>query len=697
MIVGIFLRNYKVYNGINYIPITNGDNFSSFFGINGIGKSSILEALDTIFNDRTWNTCKTISINYDTNSYIVPVHLILKKEIKKYEEILEKISSYIWTIKNKNFSNDSTMKYMLDFSKHVNLLSENFLESEYYLVPVGLQEINQNPIKKRAYEKKAYFGCFQRQEDFRIAIGIEKEEEKIDSDLKRYQNYDNQIDMIFNRKSEDFLSYILNLYNYVYIPSDINIAEYTHIENENMQKLMHKNIKSEIETIIGNTLVADINRKLDKYVDTISDKLLDYKYSSSGTKNTISMANLVSIIIKNYFAVRVLYKDKISVENFSSGEKRKALFDVAYAFLSTNQKHDKKIILAIDEPELSLHISNCLDIFEKLQTISNNNQVIVTTHWYGFLQTIQKGYAINIINEKDLNGNIKKGSLGLPLGNFKKFCYMLKQSAKENDPFDIILKSKLDFVQCIASSLKDEKAYTYLFVEGPTEVLYFTRYLEYYVKNENLRIISLTGKGNVTNIMNLLYSTLDTNEIFIKGKVLALIDTDSDNIPIPSFKENENLLFRRIEYDCSKDTMETKIINTDNKLVCTSIEDTLEPSLFKETLFSIAKEDNIYEEYEYLNSIENIKSYSHSESMNLNREQREKIASFFEQSNGKERKYRFAKLYCMNKLDIRKNSFFNYVCTDLLKFDPQKQIEYLEKSLEQSPKKRIVVKRKKQI
>lgn len=55
MIAGVFLRNYKTYQGINYVPITDEDKFCGLVGDNGIGKSSVLESLDTFFNGKPWN------------------------------------------------------------------------------------------------------------------------------------------------------------------------------------------------------------------------------------------------------------------------------------------------------------------------------------------------------------------------------------------------------------------------------------------------------------------------------------------------------------------------------------------------------------------------------------------------------------------------------------------------------------------
>ncbi len=80
MIIGVFLRYIKTYQGINYIPLTNGDSFCGLVGNNGVGKSSILESLDCFFNNRSWNyniTTKKSGLD-STNPYIVPVFLIKK-------------------------------------------------------------------------------------------------------------------------------------------------------------------------------------------------------------------------------------------------------------------------------------------------------------------------------------------------------------------------------------------------------------------------------------------------------------------------------------------------------------------------------------------------------------------------------------------------------------------------------------------
>jgi AAA15 family ATPase/GTPase len=89
MIVSVFLRHFKIYKGINYLPISEGVGFSSIIGENGCGKSSILEALDFCFNKKgasDWpinNEAKSDGISGDNFPFIVPVFLIHKDKLRR--------------------------------------------------------------------------------------------------------------------------------------------------------------------------------------------------------------------------------------------------------------------------------------------------------------------------------------------------------------------------------------------------------------------------------------------------------------------------------------------------------------------------------------------------------------------------------------------------------------------------------------
>ena len=166
MVVGVFLRNYKIYDGIKFVPISYGEKFTSYFGQNGIGKSSILESLDTFFNNREWNIFNRKSSGYMNDAYIVPLFLIKKTEIsnknKNLHSLLEKLSDFFWNAEDLK-SSSSEMSFFLDFRKK---LKEYLIDiSQYFFFAVGIRNTN---------DKVPYFGVFQHIEGFLEKLDIEK-------------------------------------------------------------------------------------------------------------------------------------------------------------------------------------------------------------------------------------------------------------------------------------------------------------------------------------------------------------------------------------------------------------------------------------------------------------------------------------------------------------------------------------------
>ncbi|MFM1654926.1 AAA family ATPase [Brevibacillus sp. B_LB10_24] len=82
MITGLFIRHYKIYQGLYFVPICSDlqNRYSMYIVNNGVGKSSILEALDTFFNNRQWNKNKD---GKKDEAFIAPVFLIKKSDFVK--------------------------------------------------------------------------------------------------------------------------------------------------------------------------------------------------------------------------------------------------------------------------------------------------------------------------------------------------------------------------------------------------------------------------------------------------------------------------------------------------------------------------------------------------------------------------------------------------------------------------------------
>ena len=65
MIASIIIRNYKNFKNINYVSLSNGNKFSALIGENGVGKSSLLSAIDDFLNK---NDLDDIDINHETRN-----------------------------------------------------------------------------------------------------------------------------------------------------------------------------------------------------------------------------------------------------------------------------------------------------------------------------------------------------------------------------------------------------------------------------------------------------------------------------------------------------------------------------------------------------------------------------------------------------------------------------------------------------
>jgi predicted ATPase len=639
MIVSIFLRHFKVYKGINYLPLSEGVGFSSIIGENGCGKSSILEALDFCLNKKgttDWpvnNEAKSDGISGENFPFIVPVFLIHKSKLKNFSKTdIEHynnallLSDFLWktTIKGKG-------KFYDDFYKHRDELSKIYNNEEYLLLFVG----------KKYNDPGIYFGSFHNQLTF---INNKTHEVYEDSELQKF--------------FKGFYEYINSHYSYIYIPVETDVQTYTKLETQDMQKLMDKNIQREIEKAITTKTINQINKDLLKFVKEIEEVLEIYHYKGR-FKDNLTMPDLVSKIIEAYFSIKVLNKKfdnskSIPVSELSSGEKRKALIDVAYSFLKRNNDRDSNIILAIDEPEASLHISNCYEQFDKLLRISkDNHQIIVSTHWYGFLPIITNGSATAITKNNKNEITFKF----LNLFNYRENLNNSKKLHKGPLPVDYNIKSYNDLVQSIIVSIIQEKPYFWIICEGQTEKIYFEYYFENEILDKNLRLLPVGGYKEVKKIYNYLKTPINDPDYKINGKVFCLIDTDKERVEINDYSKDRNLFFERLVL--RKD--ESLLVEVNNVLTNpqTEIEDCLNPDIFYHTLqeFNISYR-SISNLFENKNFEENEK-YS-SDFFDLTKKEKQDIKDFFDDNEGYN-KILFAKKY----VELAKKPYFkNYQSLD---------------------------------
>lgn len=402
MIVGTFINGYKSYAKSIFAPIANNNEqkYAVYIGANGVGKSGILESLDVFFNGRDWNATRG---SRREDRYITPVFFIergkfenfiinsnrySRSEIDGNKRTLEDIniiSDKFWSGIQDWLKGAARREYIENFYEFIDYLTTNYSEQEYYILPSG--------VKFNGKPTLAPFESY-----FEKILGNKEYIKKIERIRKLIKEY----------------------YAYVYIPVEQSANEILKIEDKQMQTLMNKDILLEIDKVLtsryeiegkNKSFLNFINDYLNKFMEDINNsiKAIDNQYNYSpeaNSKRNLTVTDIREKVIEAYFSKRPLRYKNREVQKLSSGEQRKALIDIAYAFLSNVKEMDRELILAIDEPEVSMNVVNCFPQFERLERLSKdfNRQVMITTHWYGSLPITNSGHLLHV--SKEIEGSV---------------------------------------------------------------------------------------------------------------------------------------------------------------------------------------------------------------------------------------------------------------------------------------------------
>lgn len=570
MLVGCLVRHFKVYENVVFTPITLGvdGNLAVFTGNNGVGKSSILEAINHFFHQSKWivnNNAKK------SEAYIAPLFLIKKEDFSSSisNKLLDAISNYFWCVDesaNPTISKNESIKTLLSYRDK---LKTHYDIESYYLFMVGLKYPNEAPN----------FVTF-------------------DSHLKETLDQTGIESGDINKLYKS----VCDHYSYVYIPVESATQNILKLESFELQELMDRDVLDEIDGILNNRIsvpreslgldrgpakvgfspLKHINDRLDKFIEEANKSIhkigSSYAFSTErNQKRNLSVQDIRDRILDEYFSIRVLRKDGKLIEDLSSGEQRIALFDIAYSLLSQGKRTKKKLILAIDEPESSMHMSQCYRQFLRISEISSKygHQVLMTSHWYGFLPVIDFGYINHIENTSQLK--------------ISQHALRTVTSEQKILPDDISLKSMFDLVSSVIGMMRSDTA-NWLVCEGMDDQIYLKGFIQDRVKN--LCLLPMGGIDNVVKLYNYLYTPLsEKNEKKeVSGKVVCL--TDTDNRPVYPHKHNSIkggvLTIRRI--DLKDEEFKILELNPNSERHITVIEDLLDAKIFYEACGIVVNE-----------------------------------------------------------------------------------------------------------
>lgn len=551
MIVAVLLRNYKCYDKLYFAPICQSPSFSysALIGQNGVGKSAILESIEAFFDKRDWNLNKKAKKD---EAFVAPVFLVEKKRLRltgEQERLLHLLTDYFWTASDsinpqlKNRANQEFFEFREVLRTKINV-------NDYFFFVLG---------REHSAKGRPYFSTFNA--DIRermLSAGFADDDEK------------------------ELFKIVNSHYAYVYVPVEGYVEDVLCLETEEMKELMSKDIIDEIDGVLVKRALNDgaknvsvvkwINDSLDKFMDEINDVICgvdsSYTFKVDGQyKKNVTAQDVRDRIIDAYFAIRTLKKNKKEIGELSSGEQRQALVDIAYAFLSQRNSSGRHVVLAIDEPEVSLNVAKCLPQFERLYDLVGGGscQVVFTTHWYGFLPTMQDG-TVNYVEAAE--DGVK----------FKIFEMPSFYDQKRRFPNDIELKSVFDFVSALLSLVRS-KPYKILIVEGVEDFNYLQSHLN---GDRHIKIIPVGGVGNVIKIYKyLMPAFLDEKESSaILGKIFCLIDTDDKYMPFNDEANDKkgNIAIRRLQVSANGVTLVKPGAGGDYKK--TTIEDAVDAGAY---------------------------------------------------------------------------------------------------------------------
>ncbi len=513
MLIGCFIRGYKVFPTVTFVPFLSKDEtaLSIFIGDNGVGKSSVLEALDLAFNDREWNFN---NVSKRSEAFVCPLFLIKKSTCQIKSAALPLVSDLFWgyqqPVTQNNFSNEGMDNFIL-FREELKHWAN---PSDYYLVSAGVNS-----------DKETYF--------------TSTLDNKVRNSLRPKSISGSDLNEL--KKS------IFDLYKFIYLPVDASSRKILDIQSDALQGLMDKNLTTEIEKLLnqskerGDSIVSEINDKLDVFLTEINKKLAidEYNFATPTIgKKTIHASDITEAIIKGYFEIRTLQKERKNISNLSSGEQRRALIDVASAFITDNVERKRKLIFCIDEPEASLSTKACYEQFKKIFNISlvSQTQIIISTHWYGVLMSSEKASLHHLAHN---NGKIE----------LKSFNLHSVHEERRSFPTSVEMKSFFDLVSSMLLIIK-QAGEKWIVCEGSDDKNYLKKLIS--PRHSMLTILPVGGVSNVVKLFN-YFKIAASDKIersAIQGKIMFIIDSDEEKLDIDSniHKDAEkNISIRRFQ------------------------------------------------------------------------------------------------------------------------------------------------------
>lgn len=405
------LENFRSYRELN---INFDDNMNVIIGKNDVGKSTIMEALEIFFNNELVKLQQEDLNIYAKEDGMATLRIILSFKLEDSDTIV--IDSSNPTNLEDEFLLDKdgllTLIQEWDCSKNITTKSKKyFLECEYPKVWKENPKINvtnanlkkelkslfdDEIISEEVYEsitksanapmRQALYKYSLEEEDKKDRTTIQIDLAKSDESKGLKESIDKNLPLYFlfqsdraNKDSDDD------------VQNPLKIAIQKALQNENI-----KNMLDEVERLMKEQIkqVGD---------DTLAKlREMDANIASTLNPNYTKEPDWRSVFKFNFTG------DGVPLNKRGSGVRRLVLLNYfrAEADRKVNDRYNKSVIYAIEEPETSQHPDYQQMLIESLLELANHkdHQVIITTHTPNIAKMVEFDNVIALI--KDTNGKI---------------------------------------------------------------------------------------------------------------------------------------------------------------------------------------------------------------------------------------------------------------------------------------------------
>lgn len=466
------IKGYKNITKKTVFDFKNSENYIALIGLNGSGKSNVLEAISLIFGS-----------------------LYQNKSINEFHPNYNFTYKIIYTIDNKEIQIENGSYTLLkedgiEKNKEIKRSKRDYLPSEIFACYSG----DELRMWEEIYSK-FYFGYFNK-----LARGSFREKQK----LVYVNKYSWQIALLTLICHDDSSQYIKEILKVDEL-TDISIHFDFPSNYDRRVEWYVKNIDDGEEAynealILINTIKSRQEEKgsplhLNEIRDIVVLQIGDNK------KNCRKLFFLLFAIgmhkDKKLFLKIVIKNNHLGLKQLSEGEKRLVLIKCILNVLANNNS-----IILLDEPDSHLHVVKKKELKDYLQ--ESEYCSILTSHSPSLLNSFPDESTF-ILNDK---------GTGITVTNATKFSDIKNISGNEFSLMDgvIAVSSKNDII----------------LVEGKYDEKYLTRALRYFKSiDEKYKVLSFDfinggGADNTIQIYNKIYRSINSNQ-----KLFVICDDDA--------------------------------------------------------------------------------------------------------------------------------------------------------------------------